>query len=164
MFKRGKKGEDQSLIFFTILDLFLIALLIYALTDYTTRVEENTMLSKEYLSKDISLMLGSVIMSPIDLYSIQYKPEGLNFRDFNIEISENRVIASDENKNNMGYIVGLKGAGWRDPYLQVGTRLTIKTEKKHWKDNYGLFAGSVYQEQALCGEVYVQVFRPDDVL
>ena len=71
---------------------------------------------------------------------------------------------TDKDKNNMGYIVGIKGAGWTDPYLPVGTRLAVKTEKKQWKDNYGLFTGWVYHDQTLCGEVDVQVFRPDEVL
>lgn len=63
--------------------------------------------------------------------------------------------------NRLGYIVGIKAARLSREPVQVGTMLTIQTEKHLWHDNYGVFQGVVKHESVNWGEVRLQVLRAE---
>jgi len=61
-----------------------------------------------------------------------------------------------------GYIVGIKNACISMDPIPVGARLIMRSRKILTQGNYGVFAGAVYREDRTCGEVVLQVFRPEE--
>ena len=70
-------------------------------------------------------------------------------------------LRETEAEPRLGYLVGIKKAMLSDEPIRVGANLRIITRRIVWRDNYGVFRGMVKDGNRTCGEVDIQVFRPD---
>ncbi|MBI2133338.1 hypothetical protein HYU11_01510 [Candidatus Woesearchaeota archaeon] len=87
----GKRG--QYIVVYSLIGLTIAALTVIALTSLVTRLGSDTTLEREYVSKDLALLLDTIYASPGDLEYTYSLPE-----HFQISIGNHLVTVKDAEK------------------------------------------------------------------
>lgn len=93
----GKRGNVKQ--FFVMFEVVFAAIIVLGMLLFVKGITESTDLEKEYLARDIALLLGTVYASPGDLSYTYYIPKN----KLDIEISEGKVIVSDSGLRPASY-------------------------------------------------------------
>lgn len=83
----GKRGQMQHELMITIFDLVLIGMLFLSLMGYVSSIQSMDFVKKEYLSKDLALLINTVYASPRDI--TVYYDSGIS--DFTFEFQNQRA-------------------------------------------------------------------------
>ncbi len=89
----GKRGQSQ-LVLYTIIGVVVASMAVIFFTSLMQRVGNDTTLERDYLSKDIALLLNTIYASPGDLEYVYTVPE-----KFHITIKNNLVTVKDKMRN-----------------------------------------------------------------
>ncbi|NQV09291.1 N-acetylmuramoyl-L-alanine amidase [Candidatus Woesearchaeota archaeon] len=100
MRKRGlfssKKGEVNEELFFFIAELILTVMVFVILLAYVNSIRDNTLLEKNYLARDVALMVDSVYAAPGKI-NVGYSFGSIDLLDFSFGFNEQRAGVLEEN-------------------------------------------------------------------
>ncbi len=118
MKKRGifSKKAAAYMVWFILLEILLIAIISTAIIDKLISAKENTLLEKNYLSKDIALTTTAINSAPGEIYYVYSLDGKTKLSDFNYEFNENKVLVSDISssyKTSYGFISD------KEPYIAI---------------------------------------------
>lgn len=123
----GKRGASTVIILKTF-GLAMAAFVIVTMVVYWNSVRENTFLEKNYLARDIALLLTAASASPGDLAYCYYTVGRYRSLGFSYEIGSSRVVVEDSGGGKASYFYA--------ETLEKGAdkpRLSVKGDSEEWK-------------------------------
>ena len=97
----GKKAQAQHEILFTIFEVLVFAFFTYLLFAFVNDVEDNTTFEKNFIARDLAVMVNTVYTSPS---SIVYNyPE--DKKDFVVKVQNNMILVKNQGQDDA---VGIK--------------------------------------------------------
>ncbi|MFH0979060.1 MAG: N-acetylmuramoyl-L-alanine amidase [Candidatus Woesearchaeota archaeon] len=93
-------------LYLVLFELFLVAIVFIALMSYVKSLQENTLLEKSYLSKDLALLSTAIYSSPGDVFYVYTHPK-IGLQRYNFIFQQGSVIVSDASSYKISYPYGL---------------------------------------------------------
>lgn len=101
MGKRGKilsffkKGQVESELFFIIIEIILVLGIAITFFSFVNSIAKNTMIEKNYFSRDLALLIDVIYSSPGDIYYNYFHEEDDVMNKFNFLFDEQKVEVSE---------------------------------------------------------------------
>lgn len=98
MKKRGvldKRGDINEYLLFTIGEVVFVVLIFWALLSYVDSIEEDTLIEKNYLARDLALIIDTIYAAPGNLYYF-YSFEKINLTKFTFGFNKQRAIVVEK--------------------------------------------------------------------
>jgi hypothetical protein len=158
--KKNKKGDMTEFLTIIIYDMIILVVLLVAGIKYIKTIETGSYFEKDFMSKDIALLLDTIYSNPIAKSEdqIYYNPCFGKLSEFNISFKNNKVIVSDylntkyyyiDNKyfrSDLGNLTSPEEIVFnvQDNYIKIANTLSKELIKPRPKGNFK-FAESIVE-------------------
>lgn len=97
----NKRGLEHEL-FFTVFEIILVAVIVFALLSFVNDVAKQTIFEKNYLARDLALLINTIYASPGEI-TYSYK-ENTNDFTFNFHDNKVEVYKDEESEQKIFYL------------------------------------------------------------